>query len=98
MDAILSKLKEKNPGLPLYSVTDPEFSRYGRILRADPEELADLRAFIDGAGEPFTNAFPAELNEIVQEELSAYFSGMGTAEDCAAKIQSRASIWLAENR
>ena len=41
MDAILSKLKEKNTGLPLYSVTDPEFSRYGRILRADPEELAD---------------------------------------------------------
>lgn len=64
----------------------------------DPEELADLRAFIDSAGEPFTNAFPAELNEIVQEEISAYFSGMGTAEDCAAKIQSRASIWLAENR
>ncbi len=64
----------------------------------DPEELADLRAFIDGAGEPFTSAFPAELDEIVQEEISAYFSGMGTAEDCAAKIQSRASIWLAENR
>ncbi|MBQ3638141.1 MAG: hypothetical protein II953_07250, partial [Clostridia bacterium] len=63
----------------------------------DPEELADLRAFIDGAGEPFTDAFPADANAIVQEEINEYLSGMGTPEDCAKKIQSRVSIWLAEH-
>ena len=41
MNAILNKLREKNPGLPLYSVMDPEFSRYGRILTANTENLAD---------------------------------------------------------
>ena len=41
---------------------------------------------------------PSFKNVIVQEEISAWLSGMGTPEDCAAKIQSRASIWLAENR
>ena len=64
----------------------------------DEEELSYLRGFIDSAGEPFTNAFPDELNEIVQEEISAYLAGMGTPEDCAKKIQSRASIWLAEHK
>ncbi len=41
MNAILNKLREKNPGLPLYSVMDPEFSRYGRILTANTEKLAE---------------------------------------------------------
>ena len=41
MREMLNMLREKNPGLPLYSVLDPEFSRYGRILTADTEELAE---------------------------------------------------------
>ncbi len=28
----------------------------------------------------------------------SFLSGVGTAEDCAAKIQSRVSIWLAEHK
>ena len=40
MDAMLKTLREKNPGLKLYSVLDPEFCRYGRVLNAETEELA----------------------------------------------------------
>ncbi len=88
--------------------TDPAFveeqmenAAHGTLWYLEPfddEELSWLRSFIDGAGEPFTNAFPEELNELMQEEISAYLGGVGTAESCAAKIQSRASIWLAEHR
>ena len=63
----------------------------------DEEELSFLRGFIDGAGEPFTDAFPADANAIVQEEINEYLAGMGTPEDCAKKIQSRVSIWLSEH-
>ena len=29
--------------------------------------------------------------------MSAFVGGVGTAEDCTKKIQSRVSIWLAEH-
>ena len=40
MDKMLEILREKNPGLKLYSVCDPEFRSYGRVLAGDTEELA----------------------------------------------------------
>ena len=40
MENVLEMLREKNPGLPLYSVLDPEFRRYGRVLSGDTAELA----------------------------------------------------------
>ena len=64
----------------------------------DPAELARMRDWIDAGGLPFTEAVPPEVTAIVQEEVSAWFGGLGSAEDCAKKIQSRASIWLAENQ
>ncbi|MBR5679974.1 MAG: extracellular solute-binding protein [Clostridia bacterium] len=64
----------------------------------DEEELSYLRGFIDSAGEPFTGAFPWEISQIMSEEINEYLAGMGTPEDCAKKIQSRASIWLAEHK
>ncbi len=39
-DEVLERLQEKNKELRLYSVTDPVFRRYGRILHAETEELA----------------------------------------------------------
>lgn len=39
MDIIMNMLREKNPKLKLYSVLDPEFARYGRVLHADTSEL-----------------------------------------------------------
>ncbi len=36
----VKQLREKNPELKLFSVLDPEFARYGRVLETDSEELA----------------------------------------------------------
>ena len=44
MDAMLKMLRQKNPGLKLYSVLDPEFRRYGRVLNAETGELAAAMA------------------------------------------------------
>jgi hypothetical protein len=41
MNTVLETLRAKNPNLPLYSVTDPEFRRYGRVLAGDTRELAE---------------------------------------------------------
>jgi len=40
MDTMVKALRDKNPGLKLYSVLDPEFSRYGRVLNAETDALA----------------------------------------------------------
>ena len=40
MNDVLTMLREKNPGLRLFSVLDPEFRRYGRVLSADTQALS----------------------------------------------------------
>ena len=40
---------------------------------------------------------PFEVASIIREEISSFLGGVGSAADCAGKIQSRMSIWLAEN-
>ena len=63
------------------------------------EDFARFEAFLDNdAGYPLTERISPEINEIIEEEISAFFAGVGSAEDCAKKIQSRVSIWLAEHR
>jgi len=53
MNKVLNELREKNPGLKLYCVTDPEFARYGRIIDTDTAELAEVFSKV---------AIPAEGN------------------------------------
>ncbi len=60
------------------------------------EEVEKVIEIFDNMGSPIMEKAPAAVEEIVKEEMSSYFSGMGTAEDCAKKIQSRVEIWLAE--
>ncbi len=62
------------------------------------EEREFLYAFWDAAGYPFLEETPEDVAAIVNEELSAYLAGIGTAEDCAGKIQSRVSLWEAEHQ
>lgn len=57
------------------------------------EEREFLYAFRDAAGYPFLEETPEDVVAIVNEEISAYLSGVGTAEDCAKKIQSRMTLW-----
>ena len=44
MDTILKTLHGKNPDLKLFSVLDPEFSRYGRVLHMETGALAAAMA------------------------------------------------------
>ena len=41
---MLETLRELNPGLPFYSVSDPEFAAYGRVV--DGMDLSDLAAAV----------------------------------------------------
>ena len=65
------------------------------FTEADAEHILDSLA---SAGVPLSKRIPAEVTAIVEEEISAFLAGHGSAEDCARKIQSRASIWLAERQ
>ena len=62
------------------------------------ETIAETLAFFDRAAAPILEMTPDTVTSILTEEISACLSGVGTSEDCAAKIQSRVSIWLAENK
>ena len=66
------------------------------LTEEDADRLRDL--FKNRLGVPYDPAVSEDIVTIVNEEVSAFLGGLGTAEDCAAKIQSRVSIWLAENR
>ncbi len=75
----------------------PKQPHYISVL--DENDLARFRTYLDeAAGCPMIDSVSPEINAIVLEELSALEAGVGSAEDCAAKIQSRVSIWLAEHK
>ncbi|MBR5680983.1 MAG: hypothetical protein IKX19_10060, partial [Clostridia bacterium] len=63
-----------------------------------PDCVAWFEEFCDRPVMPLLSKAPADLTAIVNEELSEFFAGAISAEDCAARIQSRASIWMAEHR
>ncbi len=66
------------------------------LTEEDADRLREL--FENRLGIPYDPAVSEDVAAIVNEEVSAFLGGVGTAEDCAAKIQSRVSIWLAENK
>ena len=62
-----------------------------------PHAEADMRAFADAfSGATVLYRHDDAVWEIVEAEASRYFAGQLTAEDCAQAIQSRASIYIAE--
>ncbi len=80
--------------------TDADLRQPGKLLEYLPEEDgARLLDFLDGiAGEAVASGLPDEVQAIVDEEMSVLLGGVGTTARCAEKIQSRASIWLAEHQ
>lgn len=63
---------------------------------ATPEDIAAVRRMIDtGKGASMADG---RLLQIVEEEAAAYFAGQKTAEDVAKIIQSRAQLYVDENR
>ena len=48
-------------------------------------------------GHRIVNRIPDEINDIVNEEIRTYLTGMKDAKTCADVIQSRVNLWLAEH-
>ena len=62
MESMLELLREKNPDLKLYSVLDPAFRRYGRVLEADTAALAAALAEMPVPAEG--NSYRASVPEL----------------------------------
>ena len=78
--------------------TEADLKSPGYICRLGKSDTDRLKTLLDDIlGYPMIDAVPETVTEIANEEVSAFLGGVGTAEDCAKKIQSRVSIWLAEN-
>ena len=71
MDDMLKMLREKNPGLKLYSVTDKEFAPYGRIIDTDTRELfiALEKTEIPAEGNAYKASVPILEEVPVMKEL-----------------------------
>ncbi len=81
-----------------YADPEKKLKYPGYISAFDPEDRDKYAAILDEIGtSPSERGIP-EVRAIISEELSYFLAGVGSADDCAAKIQSRASIWLAEHR
>jgi hypothetical protein len=62
------------------------------------DDCSDLINFINTqVADSVYNLIPPEIIAIITEEISYYNNNIGSAEECAKKIQSRVSIWLSEN-
>ena len=86
-------------GRPLSDAITEDEMEYPGILSTFTREDRDKYVKIfNEAGCTAKEAGIDEVYDILYEEMSAFLGGVGSAEDCAAKIQSRVSIWLAENR
>ena len=85
MSEMLEMLREKNPALPLFSVLDPEFRRYGRVLSADTKALSAALAATQIPEEG--NCYVASLPELEAVDLMpalqrTVFGGMPIQAGC----------------
>ena len=78
------------------TISEKELSKPGIVIHYSAEEWEKLEHIFDSSGSPAVDTIPEEIRDIVREEISYLIGGVGTAEDCAAKIQSRVGIWMAE--
>jgi len=85
---------ERDPDHPL---TEETLEKPGIILTFTDEDRQKYEDFLDRSGNPLIHEIPDAVTNLVKEEISVFFGGLGTAEDCAKKIQSRVTIWLSEN-
>ncbi len=85
--------------MPLFSRKDhfSQAASSSSLVSLERQKLARLIEWLDNADSPILERTPTDVQTIVTEEMSAFLSGMGTAEDCADKIQSRVEIWLSEH-
>jgi hypothetical protein len=81
---LLREVHELEPGYVQYTFTE----RHER----------ELLNFLDNiAGQPISTLSDDVIADILSEEITSFFGGTKTAEECARVIQSRVSIYLSEN-
>ena len=74
-----------------------ELTEPGIVTEFTEADERRIRDILDNrCGVPFAFSADEDVTAIVEEEISVFLGGVGTAEDCAKKIQSRVSILLAE--
>ena len=77
--------------------SDADLDEPGHMYEFTAEDAERLYAMLDsGQVTRIADRTPSEVQAIVDEEISAFLGGASTAEGCAAAIQSRVRIWLAE--
>ena len=81
-----------------YAITEDDLKYPGMLSVFTREDRDKYAALFDKIGLAPSEQGVTEIYDILVEEVTAFYSGVGSAEDCAGKIQSRVSIWLAENR
>ena len=83
---MLAFLREKNPRLPLYSVHDPAFAPYGRVLPVrDPASLKAAMESTDipAEGNSYTASVPAlEATPDVRDLVAAVYGGAAVQAGC----------------
>ncbi len=79
--------------------SDPIALNGEKVIVYDRVFLEEVRSMLDSASvTSYVNYTPAEIEDIIFEEVSAYLGGGSNADQCVKYIQSRVGIWLAEHK
>lgn len=71
----------------------------GDFYSSDDIDFTGIEKWLDEIGAPVLQfTYPEELTNIITEEISAYLGGAKSAEDTAKMLQSRVSLYLAEQK
>ncbi|MBE6723582.1 MAG: hypothetical protein E7576_00075 [Ruminococcaceae bacterium] len=83
---------------PDHPMTEDDLDRPGILKHFTKDDAVRIRSFLDQPAKLIADTVDDEVNAIVYEEISALTAGVSSPADCAKKIQSRVSIWLAEHK
>ena len=69
----------------------------GEMIRGRDVDWEEAENYLDHVGESVTGTYlPDEVTALIEEEISIYLAGNGTAEEAAARIDNRVKLYLAE--
>lgn len=80
------------------AIMEADLKYPGMLSTFESEDRDKYVAIFDKIGLSPSEQGVQAIYDILFEEVNAFYGSVGTAEECAKKIQSRVSIWLAENR
>ena len=86
------------PDDPEHPMTVDDLRSPGILFRYTKELADSFKPLLDEVGSPRAAIVNEEISDIINEEISAFCADACTAEECAKRIQSRVSIWLAEHK